>query len=126
MSFGPSPAGFGPPAPPAWTPPTDTERALAEARARGDWTAYYDVLARVRLYYVMSRDAYDAQPDRVHRTFTRDPRTGTERWELFTDGMLPAPRPDLVYSRASLRWIADAWNPRCPPALVVNPGTPCE
>jgi hypothetical protein len=100
MSFGPSPAGFGPPPPPAWTPPTETERALAEARARGDRPAYYDVLARVRLYYVMSREAYDAQPDRVHRTFVRDPRTGAERWELFTDGMLPAPRPDVVYSRA--------------------------
>jgi len=127
MSFGPSPAGFGPPPPPAWTPPTETERALSEARARGDRPAYHDVLARVRLYYVMSREAYDAQPDRVHRTFTRDPRTGAERWELFTDGMLPAPRPDdLVYSSASLRWAADAWNPRCPPAIVVNPGSPCE
>lgn len=130
MSFGPSPAGFGPPPPPpppAWIPPTETERALAEARARGDRPAYYDVLAGVRLYYVMSREAYDAQPDRVHRVFTRDPRTGAERWELFTDGMLPAPRADdLVYSRASLRWIADAWNPQCPPTLVVNPGSPCE
>ena len=126
MSFGPSPAGFGPPAPPAWTPPTETERALAEARARGDWPAYYDVLARVRLYYVMSRESYDAQPDRTHRTFARDPRTGAERWELFTDGMLPAPRPDLVYSRASLHWIAEAWNPRCPPTIVINPNTPTE
>ena len=129
MSFGPPSAGFGPPppaGPPAWTPPTETERALAEARARGDWPAYYDVLARTHLYYEMSREAYDAQPDRVHRVFIRDVRRGTRHWELFTDGMLPAPRPDMVYSRASLRWIADAWNPQCPPTLVINPGTPCE
>ncbi|MBK6015069.1 hypothetical protein JHN45_28585, partial [Streptomyces sp. MBT53] len=112
MSFGPPSAGFGPPppaGPPAWTPPTETERDLAEARARGDWPAYYDVLARTHLYYEMSREAYDAQPDRVHRVFIRDVRRGTRHWELFTDGMLPAPRTDMVYARASLRWIADAW-----------------
>ncbi|MEW1647277.1 DUF1266 domain-containing protein [Streptomyces sp. NPDC091219] len=127
MPFGSPPAGSGSPPPPAWTPPTDTEHALVEARARGDWTAYYDVLSRVRLYYQMSRKAYDAQPDRVHRVFTRDERTGARYWELFTDGLLPAPRPDdLVYSSASLRRIAELWNPQDPPTVVINPGTPCE
>ncbi|MFF6785616.1 DUF1266 domain-containing protein [Streptomyces sp. NPDC012510] len=126
MSFGPPPAGFGPPAPSAWTPPTDIERALFEAKMRGDWLAYYDVLARVRLYYEVSREDVDADPERFGRILFRDPRTSAWRWELFTDGMLPEPRPDQVYAHASLSWIAHYRSERSPSSVVINPGSPCE
>lgn len=126
MSFGPPPAGLGPPAPPTWTPPTDIERALFEAKGRGDWLAYYDVLARVRLYYEVPREAVDAEPERYRRVLVHDPRTSALRWELLTDGMLPEPRPDVVYSRASLRWIAHYRGERSPSSVVINPGSPCE
>lgn len=74
MSFGPPPVGFGPAAPPAWTPPTDIEQALWEAKAREDWAAYFDTLARHHLYFEIRRDKADADSTKLHTVFGHDPR----------------------------------------------------
>ncbi|MFG3368231.1 DUF1266 domain-containing protein [Streptomyces sp. NPDC048156] len=126
MSFGPPPPGYGPPIPPAWTAPTAVEHALYEAKLRGDWLAYYDTLARTRLYFEVHRNLTDAKPDGVHPRFYGNSFTNTSWWELFTDGMLPSPEPEPVYSRGTLDWIARSWKPTDPPSIVINPGSPCE
>ena len=150
MSFGPPPAGFGPsqppvppvppvppatsgpsapPAPaasPAWTPPTDVEEALLRAKARDDWAAYFDVLARERLFFEIRRDAADAEPSRTVPVFGHDPRTGGLIWAVYTEGMLPPPEPHRVFDWNRLCWFAKVWQPADPPYIVVNPGSPCE
>ncbi|MEV1023817.1 DUF1266 domain-containing protein [Streptomyces sp. NPDC050264] len=129
MTFGPPPADFdGPSSPqPAWTAPSPTERALYEAKNRGDWTAYYETLASVELYMELRPDKADVF-DSVYPLFHRDPRTGGEWLHLYTTGMLPAPDQDHRFEWAGLNWFATAsWATRPhPPTLVINPGTPCE
>ncbi|MGW4436582.1 DUF1266 domain-containing protein [Streptomyces sp. NPDC004596] len=127
MSFGPPPAGFGPVVPPAWTPPTEIEQALLEARSREDWTAYFDTLADSRLYFEIRRDAADAGPSRLVPVFGHDPRVAGGRiWAVHTEGMLPAPDPHRVLDWQKLGWFAKVWAPTDPAMIVVNPGTPCE
>ncbi|WP_435835620.1 DUF1266 domain-containing protein [Streptomyces avermitilis] len=126
MSFGPPPDVSQAPFPPGWTPPTAVEKALFEARARGDWAAFHDALARTVLYFAVGRDETDADPDGIFPRFHRNLRTGARWWKVFTMGMLPAPQPDLVFARKSLRWFARAWQPTDPPTLLVNPDSPCE
>ncbi|WP_428952618.1 DUF1266 domain-containing protein [Streptomyces sp. cg35] len=129
MTFGPPPADFdGPASPqPAWAAPSPTERALYEAKGRGDWAAYYETLASVELYMELRPDKADVF-ESTYPLFHRDPRTGGEWLELRTIGMLPAPDPHRLFEWQSLDWFATAnWatGPN-PPTLVVNPGTPCE
>lgn len=129
MSFGPAPASFSPPTPPpspAWTAPTEVEQALFDAKARGDWAAYYDTLARTRLYFEVFRDKADAHPEGTYPCYRHDTNTSARRWEVFTHGMLPAPVPDIVYAEARLSWFARAWTASSPPTIVINPGSPCE
>jgi hypothetical protein len=127
MSFGPPPVGFGPVAPPAWTPPTDIEQALWEAKCREDWTAYFDTLARHHLYFEIRRDKADIDSSKITPVFGHDPRVAGGRiWAVYTEGMLPAPEPHRVFERKSLRWLARGWAPADPPWIVVNPGSPCE
>ncbi|WP_149830881.1 DUF1266 domain-containing protein [Streptomyces tailanensis] len=128
MSFGPSPAGFGPAAAPAdWIAPTAVEEALFEAKGRGDWAAYFDVLARSWIYFEIERDGADATPSKTYAVFGHDRRVvGGRVWAVFTEGMLPAPEPQRVFSRESLGWFARVWVPADPPMIVVNPGSPCE
>lgn len=122
----PPPPGHAPSVPPLWTPPTEVERALVDAKNRSDWTAYYETLALTWLYFVAPRQWVDAAPDKTHWSFGRDPLTSALRWEIFTDGMLPAPEPDRVYTSARLPWIARQWTPERPQVVVINPGSPAE
>ncbi|MGW0285859.1 DUF1266 domain-containing protein [Streptomyces sp. NPDC003236] len=127
MSFGPPPVGFGPAVPPAWTPPTQIEQALMEAKAREDWTAYFDTLADSRLYFEIRRDGADAEPSRTIPVFGHDPRVAGGRvWAVYTEGMLPVPDPHRVLDWQKLGWFAKVWAPADPAMIVVNPGTPCE
>lgn len=126
MSFGPPPPNFGPPASPPWIPPTEIEQALFEAKGRGDWPAYFDTLARNRVYFEIQRDKADAVPSGIYPVFSHDARTGGPVWAVYTEGMLPAPEPHRVFEWNSLDWFARQWRPTDPPAIVVNPGSPCE
>ncbi len=126
MSFGPPPASLGPVNPPVWTPPTEIEQALFEARSRDDWGTYFQTLAQSRLYFQIRRDRTDIEPDKTFPVFERDLRTGGAVWAVFTAGMLPAPEPGRVFDCRSLRWFARVWEPTDPPLIVVNPGSPCE
>ncbi|MFF6993487.1 DUF1266 domain-containing protein [Streptomyces sp. NPDC008313] len=93
---------------------------------RGDWAGYYATLAKTRLYFQVHRDKVDADPDFYYPHDAHDPRTGA-RWRVvFTDGMLPAPQPDLVFAQVSLFWLSGDWNAHRPPTLVINPGSPSE
>jgi hypothetical protein len=117
---------FGPPPPPSWIPPTDIEETLFDAKMRDDWAAFHNALAYVNLYYQSDREILEKTPELYPRRYFKDPRTGDMRWELFTDGMLPAPQPDVVFSRARLRWIGRVWSQKSPPWIAINPGSPCE
>ncbi|MFP3988263.1 DUF1266 domain-containing protein [Streptomyces sp. E11-3] len=126
MSFGPPPAGFGAAQSPSWTPPTSDEQALFEAKVRGDWGAYFDALARTRLFFEVRRERTDFAPGSVHPVFRSNPQTSDRWWEVFTPGMLPTPEPDRVFGSQRLRWFTEVWVPEDPPLIVVNPGSPCE
>ncbi|MEU0072160.1 DUF1266 domain-containing protein [Streptomyces sp. NPDC006332] len=124
MSFGPPPASFGPTNQPVWTPPTEIEQALFEAKSREDWSAYFTTLAENRLYFEVRRDRTDAEPGNTFPVFGQDLRTGGAVWAVYTEGMLPA--PDRVFDWDELGWFARVWTPTYPPMIVVNPGSPYE
>lgn len=127
MSFGPPPAGFGSPTAPSWTPPSEVEQALLDAKSREDWPAYFETLARNRLYFEVGRKEEDARFTRGLVPFRRDPRiAGGWVWPVYTEGVLPAPEPDRVFDWKKLKWIAQDLNSSYPATIVVNPGTPCE
>ncbi|MEU0007094.1 DUF1266 domain-containing protein [Streptomyces sp. NPDC006314] len=127
MSFGPPPAGFPPPAPASWTPPSEIEQALFEAKGRGDWAAYFGALARGRLFFEIQKDQADATPSATYAVFGHDPRIpGGRVWVVYTEGMLPAPEPHRVFDWNHLEWFAKVWERTDPPVIVVNPGSPCE
>ncbi|AJE83888.1 hypothetical protein SLNWT_3512 [Streptomyces albus] len=103
------------------------EHALYEARGRGDWPGYFDVLARAKLFFEIRPDKADAQ-DSVYPAFRHDP-WGRNRWlHLYTEGMLPPPVPGQFFDWEPLRWFAQpSWLvPRVATSFVVNPGSPCE
>ncbi|MFF5206598.1 DUF1266 domain-containing protein [Streptosporangium sp. NPDC000396] len=111
---------------PSWQAPTDTERGLYEAKMRGDWAAYFDVLATADLYHPMSRAWADANPGWVQYIATnRSPQPGPKFLVFFTDGMLPAPVPDPVFFEVDLGELAQDW-PQDDAWLAINPGSPCE
>ncbi|POX37318.1 hypothetical protein C3486_29145 [Streptomyces sp. Ru73] len=128
MTDGPGAAAEpGPAAPaPAWQAPSEVEQQLYDAKSRGDWAAYFDVLARAELFIADSRAMADAHPGTVRFQPYWDQRTGTPCLAAFTIGMLPAPVPDPVFWSGSLDWFARNWEAHDPPWLAVNPGSPCE
>ncbi|MFI5615990.1 DUF1266 domain-containing protein [Streptomyces sp. NPDC051567] len=105
-----------------WTAPSAIERELYGAKARGDWAAYLDVLARAELFLPQSRAQVDAEPQqaRFH------PGPGGASLAVYTRGMLPAPTDGTVFLRQSLAWFANAWDAGDPAHLAVNPGSPSE
>ncbi|MEV1173379.1 DUF1266 domain-containing protein [Nonomuraea sp. NPDC049784] len=118
--------GKGAPPFPAWHAPTDIEGGLYEAKMRGDWPAYFDVLTTANLYHAMSRANADSRPGWVSYTPTYwDTQPGTKFLAFFTDGMLPAPAPDPVFFQDDLGELAQNW-PRDDEWLAINPGSPCE
>ncbi|WP_251095004.1 DUF1266 domain-containing protein [Streptomyces sp. Caat 7-52] len=127
MTFGPPPGGFPPPPPSAWTPPSEVEQALFEAKSREDWAAYFGTLAQSRLFFEIQKDKADATPSATYAVFGYDPRVAGGRiWAVYTEGMLPAPEPHRVFDWNYLKWFAKVWQPTDPPVIVVNPGSPCE
>ncbi|MER7725181.1 DUF1266 domain-containing protein [Streptomyces sp. NPDC096323] len=117
----------GPTAPSqGWQAPSAVERGLYEAKARGDWPAYYDLVARADLYMMQSRAYVDANPGSTRFHPYWNPQTRTMCLAVYTGGMLPPPVADPVYNCYDLGWFAEAWSQNDPPYLVVNPGSPCE
>ncbi|TYB68820.1 DUF1266 domain-containing protein [Nonomuraea sp. PA05] len=111
---------------PHWRAPTEVEHGLYEAKARGDWPAYFDVLARARLYHAMTRAQADARQDWVTFNPVRwDQRHGVLSLVFLTDGMLPAPVPDPVYFLTDLAALVHDW-PSDDEWFAVDPGSPCE
>ncbi|MFE1782340.1 hypothetical protein ACFW9F_07025 [Streptomyces sp. NPDC059506] len=109
-----------------WQAPSDDERELYEAKTRGDWAAYFDVLARTDLFVANSRARADAHPGTTAFHPYWDHRTRSQCLAVFTAGMLPAPAEDVVHLANDLDWYARTWRQDDPPWLVVNPGSPCE
>ncbi|MEV6399128.1 DUF1266 domain-containing protein [Streptomyces sp. NPDC051907] len=109
----------------SWQPPTDVEQQLYEAKCRGDWASYFDVLAGARLFHAMPRAKAEATVDGLTWTPYWNPVNRTHCFAFLTEGTLPAPMPDPVYFAVRLGDLAGrtfwdgAW-------LAVNPGTPCE
>ncbi|MFC7306304.1 DUF1266 domain-containing protein [Streptomyces monticola] len=130
---GRGPAGeFGPPLPmtppaPAWQAPTPVEQRLFEAKTRGDWVAYFDVLAESHLYHAMPRGLAEARGNGDGVTWTPfwSPAVGRHCFAFVTEGVLPAPVPDPVFFTTDLGTIADQWGTDSR-WVAVNPGTPCE
>ncbi|MBO0652932.1 DUF1266 domain-containing protein [Streptomyces triculaminicus] len=111
--------------PPPWQAPSEVERKLYEAKVRGDWAAYFDVLAEADLFHAISRQYVDDNPGRVVSRTYWEPRMGVECYAYLTQGMLPAPVEDPVFFLERLSDAARHW-PRPDAWLAVNPGTPCE
>ncbi|WP_031157254.1 DUF1266 domain-containing protein [Streptomyces erythrochromogenes] len=109
-----------------WQAPSAVERGLYEAKARGDWPAYYDLVARADLYMMQSRAYVDANAGNTRFHPYWNPQTQTVCLAVYTGGMLPPPVADPVYNCYDLGWFAEVWNENDPPYLVVNPGSPCE
>ncbi|MGW4032603.1 DUF1266 domain-containing protein [Streptomyces sp. NPDC004838] len=109
-----------------WQAPSPIERELYEAKTRGDWSAYFDVLAGNCLYIAESRALADALPRRVEFAPYWAPQLGAPCVALYTEGMLPSPVADPVYSSGSLDWYARVWGDADPQWMAVNPGSPCE
>ncbi|MFD9356687.1 DUF1266 domain-containing protein [Streptomyces sp. NPDC060031] len=105
-----------------WIAPSGIERELHETKARGDWAAYLDALARAELFLPQPRAHVDAEPTQARFHPMPDGRS----LAVYTRGMLPVPDPHTVYLRQSLAWFANAWDHRDPPYLAVNPGSPAE
>lgn len=114
------------PAAPAWQAPSRIERLLYEAKTRGDWPAYFEVLGRNWLYTAQHRSFLDSHPAEVQILPFFAPQVGGACVALYTEGVLPAPVEDPVFHSASLAWYAGAWDHTDPAWLVINPGTPCE
>ncbi|MFG2548670.1 DUF1266 domain-containing protein [Streptomyces sp. NPDC048581] len=103
------------------------EQALFEAKSREDWAAYFDTLARNRLYFAIDRAEVDGKRRNICPILDVDPRVaGGRRWAIYTEGMLPAPEPHRVFDWNVLAWFAEVWQPADPPMIVVNPDSPCE
>lgn len=81
----------------AWQAPSAIERELYEAKARGDWSAYFDVLARTELFVADAYSRLQARPGTVLFTPYWYPQVQANCLPLFTEGMLPAPirRPSI-------------------------------
>ncbi|NBE51148.1 DUF1266 domain-containing protein [Streptomyces sp. YC537] len=132
--FGGPAGAFGPPpqmgqAPAAWQAPTDTEQRLYDAKMRGDWQAYFDVLAEVDLFHAMPRALAEAESASggSGTTWTPywSPQVGRHCFAFMTEGVLAAPVQDPVLFTTDLGTIARNWNGD-PRWVAINPGTPCE
>ncbi len=99
-------------------PPTDTERRLYEATARGDWDGQIAAIAGEDLYLAAPQPGQDPLP------VYDDPAAGGKCIPVLTRGMLPPWQPQQFFDRVSLEELAQDW-PNDKWRLAVNPGTPC-
>ncbi|MEU8680057.1 DUF1266 domain-containing protein [Streptomyces sp. NPDC048611] len=103
---------------PGWAPPTDTERRLCEATARGDWEGQVAAIAGEDLYLAVPQQGQDPLP------VYDDPAAGGKCIPVLTRGMLPPWQPQQFFDRVSVEELAEDW-PNDKWRLAVNPGTPC-
>ncbi len=96
-------------------PPTDTERRLYEATARGDWDGQVAAIAGEDLYLAVPQQGQDPLP------VYDDPTTGGKCIPVLTRGMLPPWQPQQFFDRVSLEELAQDW-PNDKWRLAVNPG----
>ncbi|MFG2530549.1 DUF1266 domain-containing protein [Streptomyces sp. NPDC048516] len=99
-------------------PPTDTERRLYEATARGDWDGQIAAIAGEDLYLAAPQQGQDPLP------VYDDPAAGGKCIPVLTRGMLPPWQPQQFFDRVSLEELAQDW-PNDKWRLAVNAGTPC-
>ncbi|WP_328438782.1 DUF1266 domain-containing protein [Streptomyces sp. NBC_00444] len=100
---------------------------MLEAKSRDDWPAYFETLARNRLYFEVLRDKAEGWVLNTYSVFGHDPRVpGGRIWAVYSEGMLPAPEPHRVFDWRELGWFAETWTPDFPQMIVINPGSPCE
>ncbi|MFF8785724.1 DUF1266 domain-containing protein [Streptomyces sp. NPDC015125] len=99
-------------------PPTDTERRLYEAAARGDRDGQIAAIAGEDLYLAAPQQGQDPLP------VYDDPAVGGKCIPVLTRGMLPPWQPQQFFDRVSLEELAEDW-PNDTWRLAVNPGTPC-
>ncbi|WP_189302727.1 DUF1266 domain-containing protein [Streptomyces albospinus] len=98
-------------------PPTDTERRLYEATARGDWDGQVAAIAGEDLYLAVPQQGQDPLP------VYDDPAAGGKCIPVLTRGMLPPWQPQQFFDRVSVEELAQDW-PNDRWQLAVNPGTP--
>ncbi|MEU2787977.1 DUF1266 domain-containing protein [Streptomyces sp. NPDC007100] len=103
---------------PGWMPPTETERRLCEAGARGDWEGQIAAVAGEDLYLLVPQQGQDPLP------VYDDPAVGGTCIPVTTRGMLPPWHPQQLFDRVSVEELAQDW-PNDKWMLAVNPGTPC-
>ncbi|MFG3115995.1 DUF1266 domain-containing protein [Streptomyces sp. NPDC048197] len=103
---------------PGWMPPTDTERRLYEATARGDGDGQVAAIAGEDLYLAAPQQGQDPLP------VYDDPAVGGKCIPVLTRGMLPPWQPQQLFDRVSLEELAQDW-PNDKWRLAVDPGTPC-
>ncbi|MFH8750411.1 DUF1266 domain-containing protein [Streptomyces rimosus] len=103
---------------PGWIPPTETERRLCEAGARGDWEGQIAAVAGEDLYLVVPQQGQDPLP------VYEDPAVGGTCIPVTTRGMLPPWHPQQFFDRVTVEELAMGW-PNDKWKLAVNPGTPC-
>ncbi|KIZ15438.1 DUF1266 domain-containing protein [Streptomyces natalensis] len=98
-------------------PPTETERRLCEATARGDWNGQIAAIAGEDLYLAAPQQGQDPLP------VYDDPATGGKCLPVLTRGMLPPWQPQQLFDRVTLEELAQDW-PHDQWRLAVNPATP--
>ncbi|MEU5585096.1 DUF1266 domain-containing protein [Streptomyces chrestomyceticus] len=103
---------------PGWIPPTETERRLCEAGARGDWQGQVAAVAGEDLYLAVPQQGQDPLP------VYEDPAGGGTCIPVTTRGMLPPWHPQQLFDRVTVEELAQDW-PNDRWKLAVNPGTPC-
>ncbi|MET9296102.1 DUF1266 domain-containing protein [Streptomyces sp. NPDC003077] len=102
---------------PGWMPPTETERRLCEAAARGDWQGQVAAIAGEDLYLAAPQHGQDPLP------VYDDPAVGGKCIPVLTRAMLPPWHPQQFFDRITLEDLAQDW-PNDKWQLAVNPGTP--
>ncbi|MGP3915856.1 DUF1266 domain-containing protein [Nonomuraea sp. 10N515B] len=108
---------------PAWVPPTDVERALAEAKSRGDWDAYVRVLLGADTFSYKPKEQVDSRKLGVDWQTEQGPE-GKQCLVVYTRGELPGRRPDLVACPVSLPFPPEEWWGSEVQGMLVNPGSP--
>ncbi|MFK0291216.1 DUF1266 domain-containing protein [Streptomyces sp. NPDC090442] len=98
-------------------PPTETERRLYEATARGDEGGQIAAIAGEDLYLAVPQQGQDPLP------VYDDPMAAGKCIPVLTRGMLPAWEPQRFFDRVTVEELAQDW-PNDKWQLAVNPGTP--
>ncbi|MFB7664422.1 DUF1266 domain-containing protein [Kitasatospora sp. NPDC056138] len=107
-----------------WTPATQVEHELHEARNRGDLDWFLRMLASTRIYRDARLSSFWDDSDGVEMLDYRD-ATGRPCIAVRTRGELPAQRDEVGLVETGFAALAENW-PGEQWHLVVNPGTPLE